>query len=122
MPEKGKKSLPISENAHKRLKILAAKRGTTIIALIDELAESTDADGNPGSVPKLEQPPAQTGKTKQPTAASSRHAEWHRLLDIILDHGTPEDVIGIQANLKWGAGAVEGRDLSAGRRRKKIAS
>ena len=65
----------------------------------------------------LGSPPVVT--TASPSGfASSRHAEWHRLLDIILDHGTQEDVIGIQANLKWGAGAVEGRAASSGRRRK----
>lgn len=66
---------------------------------------------------------AASSATAQPTASPPpRHAEWHRLLDIILDHGTPRDVTGIQANLEWGATAVErSTPPLAGQRAKRMA-
>lgn len=58
-------------------------------------------------VPNPEQPSPPVPIPKQPPR--DKHAEWHELLDAILDHGTTEDVVGIQANLRWGAEAVRRR-------------
>lgn len=38
-----------------------------------------------------------------------RHQEWHEKLDLILDHGEQKDIVGIQANLDWGAESVTRR-------------
>lgn len=43
------------------------------------------------------------------SVSGRRHAEWHTMLDTILDHGGPDDIIGIQANLRWGAESVSKR-------------
>jgi len=71
-----------------------------------------------GSVLNSEQAAPHPASAKQ-AAPPGRNAEWHRLLDIILEQGTPEDVTGIQANLRWGANAVEGRHSAPFRRKKK---
>ncbi len=65
----------------------------------------------------LEDPGVTAGSPPAPSAATGRHAEYHAMLDEILDHGTEADVIGIQANLRWGSESVR-RASPSGRRRK----
>jgi hypothetical protein len=38
-----------------------------------------------------------------------QHQEWHDRLDLILDHGEEKDIVGIHANLEWGAESVARR-------------
>lgn len=40
-------------------------------------------------------------------AEPQRHSEWHRKLDLILDHGSERDKIGIQQNLDWAAEHIQ---------------
>lgn len=51
-----------------------------------------------------------------PQERSAKHREWHEKLDLILNHGEEMDVVGIQANLNWGAEAVsrKGRQRRTG--------
>lgn len=51
-----------------------------------------------------------------PAPMGTKHAKWHAMLDDILRDGTPEDVTGIQANLRWGAESVA-KNRPATRRR-----
>lgn len=96
MPEKGKKSLPINEETHRQIKTAAGERGMFVSDLIDEMWRQYTS------------PPTEAVHARD-AKPSPRNAEWHALLDTILDHGSKEDVTGIQANLRWGAEAVQRR-------------
>ena len=97
LPEKGKKSLPINPETHRKMKGKAGELGLFVTDLVDEMWRRYEESLLPA--PKAEQ-----SKT-----VARRHTEWHALLDTILDHGTKEDIVGIQANLRWGAESVSKR-------------
>lgn len=39
--------------------------------------------------------------------SNTKNAEWHAKLELILEHGTDRDVIGIQQNLEWAATTIK---------------
>ena len=49
--------------------------------------------------------------------AANPNEKWHRKLDIILLHGDPEDITGIQQNLNWAVRDIESRPGFEKRRR-----
>ena len=59
------------------------------------------------------EPRGSSREVAQPQARS-KHAEWHSMLELILEHGTDRDVIGIQQNLHWAAASI--KSLRAARR------
>lgn len=79
MENKIKVGLEIRESFHQAMKRMAIERKVKLYQITDELLE------------------------KALTEADQRHAEWHRKLDLVLDHGTERDRIGIQQNLEWAA-------------------
>lgn len=58
------------------------------------------------------------GEERQEASTTGRHSEYHAMLDEILDHGSEADIIGIQANLRWGSESVR-RASSSGQRAKR---
>jgi hypothetical protein len=58
---------------------------------------------------KVSKPQPEAPEQPAPTPLPHRHAEYHAMLDVILDHGQEADVTGIQANLRWGSESVQRR-------------
>jgi hypothetical protein len=113
LKEQGKKSINISLWLWSQLTKDKAETGKSLADSMEDAYRQSKALTQP--VPIAAQPSKKFERLAPTLTLEQRErAEWHKLLDIILDHGDEDDVTGIQRNLIWGSRDVKKRRPKTG--------